>query len=46
MFVYTYALQNGLEKSDTFLSASDTFLREAVTKLAFPPGALLAGLTQ
>ena len=41
-----FALQEGLEKSSTFLSASDTFLREPITKLAFPPGVLLAGLTQ
>ena len=32
--------------SNTFLSSFDTFLREPITKLAFPPGALLAGLTQ
>ena len=43
---FDFTLQKGLEKSNTFLSASDTFLREPVTKLAFPPGALLAGLTQ
>jgi hypothetical protein len=41
-----FALQKGLEKSNAFLSASDTFLQEPVTKLAFPAGALLAGLTQ
>ncbi|CAL8398960.1 unnamed protein product [Arctogadus glacialis] len=35
----------GLEKSNTFLSASDTFLWEPITMLAFPLGALLAGLT-
>ena len=35
-----------LEKRNTFLSDSDAFLREPITKLAFPPGALLAGLTQ
>ena len=43
---FEFALQKGLEKSNTFLSASDTFLRELITKLAFPPYALLAGLTQ
>ena len=40
------ALQKGLKKGNTFLSASDTFLWEPITKLAFPLGALLAGLTQ
>ena len=41
---FEFALQKGLE--NTFLSASDTLLREPITKLAFPPGALLAGLAQ
>ena len=32
------ALQQGLERSDTFLSASDdTLSQEPITKLAFPP---------
>jgi hypothetical protein len=39
-------LQKGLEKSNTFLSASDTFLWEQITKLASPPGVVLADLTQ
>ena len=39
------ALQKGLEKSNTFLSASDTFLWDQITKLAFPPCELLACLT-
>ena len=38
--------QKCLEKSNTFLSASDVFLREPITTLASTPGALLAGLTQ
>ena len=41
-----FALQKGLEKSNTFLSSFDTFLREPITKLAFPPWHVLAGLTQ
>ena len=41
-----FALQKGLEKSNTLLPAYDTFLRGPITKLASPPGALLAGLTQ
>ena len=40
------ALQQGLERSNTFLSSFDVYLQEPITKLAFPPGALLAGLTQ
>ena len=40
------ALHQGLERTNTFLSASNTFLREPITKLASPPGALLAGSTQ
>ncbi|CAL8271175.1 unnamed protein product [Boreogadus saida] len=43
---FEFALQKGLEKSNTFLSSFDKFLREPITKLAFPPGALLAGSTQ
>ena len=43
---FEFALRKGLEKSNTFLSASDTFLRESITKMASSPGALLAGLTQ
>ena len=39
-------IHKGLEKSNTFLSASEMFLREPITKLPFPLGALLAGLTQ
>ena len=39
---YEFALQ----RRRAILSASDTLLREPITKLAFPPGALLAGLTQ
>ena len=41
-----YTPHKGLEKSNTFRSASDMFLREPITKLALTPGALLAGLTQ
>ena len=41
-----FTLQKGLEKSNTLLPAYDTFLRGPITKLASPPGALLAGLTQ
>ena len=41
-----FALHKGLEKSGTFLSGLDPFLLEPITKLAFPPGVLLAGLTQ
>jgi hypothetical protein len=33
-------------ESNTFLSVSDPLLLEPITKLAFPPGTLLAGLTQ
>ena len=33
---FEFALKKGLEMSNTFLSASDTFLREPITKLAFP----------
>ena len=36
----------GLENRNTFLSASDKFLWEPITKLAFPPGVLVAGFTQ
>ena len=43
---FEFSLQKVLEKSNTFLSRFDTFLREPITKLARPPGALLAGLTQ
>ena len=43
---FEFALQKGLKKSDTFISTSDTFFWESITKLASPPGALLAGLTQ
>jgi hypothetical protein len=43
---FEFALQKGLEKSHTFLSSFDAFLREPITKLPYPPGALLAGLTQ
>jgi hypothetical protein len=39
-------MRKGREKSNTFLSASDSVLREPITKLAFPPGVLLAGLTK
>ena len=38
-------LQEGLERSDAVLSASDTLWRERITKLPFCSGALLAGLT-
>ena len=34
---FEFALQKGLEGGDTFLSTFDTFLREPITKLAFPP---------
>ena len=40
---FEFALQKGLERTNTFLSASDMLLREPITKLAFPSGALLAG---
>jgi hypothetical protein len=43
---FEFALQQGLERSNTFHSATDTLLREPITKLVSPPGALLAGLTQ
>ena len=43
---FEFTMHKGLEKSNTFLSSFDTFLREPITKLAFPPGTLLAGLTQ
>ena len=43
---FEFALQQGLKRSDTILPASDPVLRELITKLAFPAGALLAGLTQ
>ena len=36
----------GLGRTNTFLSASDMLLREPITKLDFPLGVLLAGLTQ
>ena len=39
-------LQQGLERSNTSLPVSDPLLLGLITKLAFPPGALLAGLTQ
>ena len=42
---FEFALQQGLE-GNTFLSVSDPLLLEPITKLVFPPGALLAGLTQ
>ena len=41
-----YALHQGLEKSNTVLSILDPFLLEPITKLAFVPDVLLAGLTQ
>ena len=43
---FQFAVQKGLERSNAFLSASDALLRESITKLPFPPGALLAGFTQ
>ena len=43
---FEFALQKGLEKSNTFLASCDTFLREPTPKLASPLGVLLAGLTQ
>ena len=42
---FEFALQKGLEKSNTFLSASDMLFRKPITRLAYPPSALLVGLT-
>ena len=41
-----FSLQQGLETNKTFLSVSAPLLPEPITKVAFPPGVLLAVLTQ
>ena len=43
---FEFALQQGVESSNTFLSASDTLLQEPNTKLSFPPGSTRNGSTQ
>ena len=43
---FEFTLQQGLERSNYFLPVSEPLLLESITKLAFPSGALLTGLTQ